>query len=125
VWTGGKTIQLPNFGGGSSRAYDVNGTVQVVGFAAGPSFNEAFFWEGNQMYRLTDLLMPGHGLGLSFAQNINNGGQILTIGGEIGSKGAAHWYLLNPVPEVATGIQVGLALGLLTLSRFHSKRKKN
>jgi probable HAF family extracellular repeat protein len=121
LWRGGKDIQLGNFGGGQSRAYDINDFSQVVGWAntAGQP-DEAFLWEKGNIYRLEDLIAGGSGfqiLGRGFA--INDTSQILSNGF---GGGASHYLLLNPVPELAT--PVPLIIGMLGIAGSLVSRRR-
>ncbi len=122
LWRDGKAIQLGNFGGGQSRAYDINDLSQIVGFAsAAGQPNEAFLWEFGTMYRLEDLVLGGSGFQLiEFAEAINNEGQILSSGF---TGAAGHELLLNPVPEPSCALGVFGGLLILTISRRRKSRR--
>ncbi len=124
LWSGEKEIELGSFGGGQSRAYDLNSQAQVVGWGTdGGGVMYAFLWELGEMHKLTDLLVPGHGLALPLAEAINNNGQILAPGGKLGSTGATRWYVLNPVPELQSGIALVIGLLVTSISRRLRRRE--
>jgi probable HAF family extracellular repeat protein len=120
LWREGKPIQLGNFGGGQSRAYDINDLSQVVGWATNSGgIDEAFFWESGTMHRVEDLIAGGSGfqiLGRAFA--VNNSSQVVTIGF---GGGLGHYLVLNPVPEPAPFIAMAVGLAIVAFSR-HRRR---
>jgi uncharacterized protein (TIGR03437 family) len=99
-------------GGVSSAALGINNSGDVVGFNSSqpPTFAlqlaayfggssgttyTAFIYSGGKMYNLNSQLTNGTGWQLSFANQINNAGQIVGTGLINGNQ---HAFLLTPVP---------------------------
>ena len=83
-------------------AFGLNDNGQVVGEAYNNDTGtyHAFIYETGQMLDLNTLIPAGSGLTLTDAQAINDNGQIVANGNYGGINQA---FLLNPVPEPATG----------------------
>jgi len=100
----------------TSMATSINKSGTVVGFASTqpPDFilhlaalfyapsgkYQAFIYSGGQMYNLTSQLVNGAGWQLSFANQINDAGQIVGSGLYTASDGSVlqHAFLLTPAP---------------------------
>ena len=122
IWTqGGGMMAIPlAVGTSQGSARGVNSSGWVVGNDSS-AFSIPFLYDGNQTYRIGDLIVNGGGWDLlsntsSSALGISDNG-IITGTGVL--NGNVHAYALVPVPEPAT--LAGLAIGALALLR---KRKK-
>lgn len=123
LWTagGGMTaIPLP-VGTTQGSARGVNASGWTVGTASS-AFAIPFLWDGNQTYRIQDLLPANSGWDLatntsSSALGISDNGYIVGTGV---FNGQVRGYVLVPVPEPAT--MTALGLGVLALAR---KRRRN
>jgi probable HAF family extracellular repeat protein len=111
IWDNGNVIVLPE----TSELKAFNNHGEVVGNGWN---NEISIWRNGVRFRIQDLLEPGQGLTVNYVRDINNAGQIL-VGGE--RNGQNNWYLLNPVPEPATLVALGLGIGVLLR---HGRKKR-
>jgi probable HAF family extracellular repeat protein len=98
LYSGGVINDLGNLGGTFSEGTAINDNGQVVGAfdIASDGSRHAFLYSGALMQDLNTLIDPSAGWLLTYANGINNGGQI-TGQGLIG--GEKHAFLLTPVPE--------------------------
>lgn len=106
---------LGNFGGNYAYAYAVNDLGQIVGEA--DDSNEgmnAFLYENNTLTNLNTLIDPAFGWSLTFAEDINNIGQIVGSGVLNGND---HAFLLTPTPEPGTLFLLVFGAGLLRWRR--------
>jgi len=80
---------------GPGSAYAINDAGQVIGFES--SLAPTFYWDSeNGIITLPDLLLDNSGWqSLSFANDINNRGQIVGLG--ITARGDYHAFLMTPV----------------------------
>ena len=111
-------IDLGTLGGTNSYAYGINSDGQVVGASdsAGSGWR-AFLYSGGIMTDLNSLIDPSSGWFLSWADDINDSGQIVGTGF---LNGQEHAFLLTPtaVPIPATVWLFGSGLlGLLGIVR--------
>ncbi|MEQ9454792.1 MAG: hypothetical protein RLN76_09415 [Phycisphaeraceae bacterium] len=99
LWRNGLAeIILPNVDPDSKfSARDINNRGQIVGYGSGPN-DFAFLWEGGEVYRPGDRLIPEDShFTITSIEGINENGQMIGLAtspltGEIG-------FMLNPVPE--------------------------
>jgi probable HAF family extracellular repeat protein len=100
---------LGTLGAGSSHAYGINDAGQVVGWADTAEVRHAFITgpDGAGMADLNSLIDPSEGIVLSYANGINNAGQVIA----------------SPVPEPGsyTLLLAGLALLGIMAARKSSR----
>jgi probable HAF family extracellular repeat protein len=111
VWQDGNFNILPQ----GLELNAINNSGHVVGVATN---GEHSIWRGGVRFRIQDLLEPGHQMTIDGALDINDGGQIL-VGGT--RQGQSNYYLLNPVPEPATFVALGLG-GAALIARKRRRR---
>ncbi len=99
LWNNGVVTDLGTLGGTYSSALDLNNLGQVVGAATVAAFGDrhAFLWENGVMLDLNDLLPELPPWTLTFANKINDAGQI--IGGGL-EDGHARGFLMTTIPSV-------------------------
>ena len=91
----GRTIDLGTLWSSFSDAYGINDSGQVVGMAyAALDTPHAFLYSGGHMSDLNNLVAPGSGLTLTYANGINAAGQIVGYGND--ASGNSHAYLATP-----------------------------
>jgi len=117
LWEDGILTDIGALWGENSRASGINNIGQIVGYSAhanntGPA---ATLWDNGFMYNLNDLIPDNSGWTLSFANDINDLGQIVGQGHYMG--GQSRGFILTPTntPEPATILL--LSLGGLFLRR--------
>lgn len=114
----GKVTLLSFQGGTFSRASSVNDSNLVVGMATVPDANQsahAFMFDGHVMTDLS-LLPEVTAAGwseLTYANDINNAGQIVGYGF---INGEQHGYLLTPVPEPSTYVMLLAGIGVIGIA---------
>ncbi|MBK9453236.1 MAG: FxDxF family PEP-CTERM protein [Bacteroidetes bacterium] len=118
IYDNGVMADLGALNDGTSLAFGINDSGQVVGY----SNDLAFLYENGSMQDLNLLLSASIGTSLSYASAINSSGQIIAYG----SNG--HSYLLNrdnisPIPEPQTYLMLLAGLGLLGFMAH--RRKEN
>jgi len=97
LWTQARPIDLGHLGWSSTRPYGMNDNDDIVGTSQDIDLSiKGVLWQDGNLYRLIDLVAPGHGQSMWLGKDINNHGQILANGSDIGMN-QARWYLLNPL----------------------------
>jgi len=118
VWrpnTGMIGVPLP-VGTSQGSARGVNSAGWVVGTASS-AFAIPFLWDGNQTYRVADLIVNPTGWDLltntsSSAMSISDNGIVVGTGVK---NGVVHAYAMVPVPEPASSLALGV--GVLAIGR--------
>jgi probable HAF family extracellular repeat protein len=101
-------IDIGSFGGTFSIARGINSSDQIVGGSGLPgdvTFH-GFLYQNNQLIDLNTLISPDSGWVLGSANAINDNGWIVGTG--LNPQGQASAFLLEPVPEPATLLLLGL-----------------
>jgi probable HAF family extracellular repeat protein len=112
---------LGTLGGAYSTAYAINDMGMVVGDSETAAGQEhAFLYSGGTMYDLNTLISPLSGWTLTYADGINDQGQIIGFGLYDGSTRS---FLLTPnaVPEPISMIFFGT--GLVAVGGYVARRK--
>jgi probable HAF family extracellular repeat protein len=107
LWNNGELTDLGGFEGYSTFATHINDANQVVGYIYNHSVGTivgAFFWQNGTLYNLNDIIPIGSGWNVTGGADINIRGQI--VGWGTNPSGQTRGFLLTPVPEPATVIQV-------------------
>jgi probable HAF family extracellular repeat protein len=93
LWSAGEAKDISPPGSSGSAATDINRSRQIVGsYIAGGTWR-AFLYRNDKPHDLNDLLPPGSGWVLTWAQAINDSGQITGIGTY---NGFTRAFLLTP-----------------------------
>jgi probable HAF family extracellular repeat protein len=98
LWSNGQVINLGTLGGNQGTAVAINNKGQVVGYdttTGDGGFIHPFIWEDGEMADLNRLFPIGIGWIFQEVSDINDNGQILGKGLNIGT-GKIHSFLLTP-----------------------------
>lgn len=113
---GSELMNLGSLGGGASQAYALND----FGYVVGESDGAAFLWQSGSMIDLNTLIDNSLGINLSYAEDINDFGQILAVDSDLGKS-----YILNPVASaVPEPSSMSLMLGGMGLIGYLVARRK-
>jgi probable HAF family extracellular repeat protein len=95
-----------------SRAYGINNLGQVVGFVSSTNTGaqHAFVYSGGTMTDLNNVIDTNSGWTLDIAMGINDGGQIIGVGG-FGTN-ASRAFLLTPVPVLQISLTPSNAVAI-------------
>jgi len=115
IYTDSGMVNLGSLDGGASQAYGLNDSGSVVGESDGL----AFLWDEGEMFDLNTLIDDSLGISLSYAEDINNLGQILVTDSDLGRS-----YILNPVSAVPEPSVISLFLSGLGIVWYMSFRRK-
>lgn len=104
IYSGGTTTDVPTLGGAFSSGAALNNIGQVVGYGDTPNAFHGFLYSGGQLIDINTLLPPNSGWSsLDFANDINDAGQIVGVGGH---NGQARAFLLDPNTHAGANIAV-------------------
>jgi probable HAF family extracellular repeat protein len=112
---------LPGYDWGS-EADAINANGQVVGNSEGLNNQfHAFLYADGTMKDLNNLIAPGSGWTLEYANAINDSGQI--VGSMYNANGVEHAFLLTPIPEPSALVLLGI--GAISLLGYAWRRQRH
>ena len=132
LWYGATATDLGTLGGYYSTATSINNTGQIVGYSM-PAGNESWratIWDGKTATDLNDYLdsdLKAGGWELTFADAINNSGQIIgSASNRLTNESSAFFMTVAAVPETQTYSLMLAGLGFIAgIARRRSKQQKS
>jgi len=122
----GSMHDLGTLEGGTSRAWGVNFSGQVVGDSDNNNtpdltYTHAFLYSGGTMRDLNTLIDPSSGWIVDTARGINDSGQIAGSGFRVGDEFTRYAFVLTPIPEPSSFVLA--ALGLIGLAVWRRRKR--
>lgn len=116
LYDGASLLNLGSLEGGASQAYGLND----LGYVVGESDSSAFLWREGEMLDLNSFIDDSLGINLTYAEDINNLGQILAYDGN-----SDRSFILNPVSAVPEPSVISMMLGGLSLVGYMVGRRRS